>query len=160
MSVHYFNRLESLMFPLSNFRRLSVHLNVLNQKTIACKLKTKKIVVPPAEPPRHAAGRHRLPPGGADKPRPQLLPGQARVRRQGSRDDRGDLQPVEPRPVSSRGQRRDFWESARFYSRPIRLAEAQSMVSRVIGSWDAILRISEHGRWDEGMISAITPSGI
>ena len=27
----------------------------------------------------------------------------------------------------------------------------------IIGSRDAILKISAHGRWDEGMISTITP---
>ena len=36
----------------------------------------------------------------------------------------------------------------------------QSMIDCIIGSWDAILKISAHGRWDEGVILAITPFGI
>ena len=36
----------------------------------------------------------------------------------------------------------------------------RSMIDRIIGSWDAILKISTHGRWDEGMISTNTPLGI
>ena len=29
-----------------------------------------------------------------------------------------------------------------------------------IGSWDAILKISARGRWDEGVISAVTSLGV
>ena len=36
----------------------------------------------------------------------------------------------------------------------------QLMINCIIGSWDAILRISAHGRWDEGVISTITPLGV
>ena len=36
----------------------------------------------------------------------------------------------------------------------------QSMIDCIIGSWDAILIISAHERWDEGLISTITPLGI
>ena len=34
----------------------------------------------------------------------------------------------------------------------------QSMIDGVIGLWDAVS--AAHGRWDEGVISAITPLGI
>ena len=33
----------------------------------------------------------------------------------------------------------------------------QPMIDCIIGSWNAILKISAHGRWYEGMISAINP---
>ena len=34
------------------------------------------------------------------------------------------------------------------------------MIDCIIGSWDAILKISAHGRLDEGVVSAITPLEI
>ena len=36
----------------------------------------------------------------------------------------------------------------------------QSMIDCIIGSWDAILKISAYGWWDEGLMSTITPLGI
>ena len=48
-------------------------------------------------------------------------------------------------------------ESARF-SRP-NIAN-RSTSDRVIGSRDAILKVSALGRWDEGVIPAVTPLGI
>ena len=32
------------------------------------------------------------------------------------------------------------------------------MIDCIIGSWDAVLKISARGPWDEGMIAAITPT--
>ena len=55
--------------------------------------------------------------------------------------------------VISVGNRLDFHNQSSVWPN-------QSMVDCTTGSWDAILKKFAHGRWNEGVLSTITPLGI